>query len=174
MGIREIRRAKNITQQELADRIGVNHTMISRYESGQVQPSMDKIILIAQVLGESIESIEAELPPRIAYISYPRPLRLSNKKGASRLGPKHIECILSRANGKCELCGLPAPFIDFNGKPYLEISRIDPTPFNEESFLSNYVALCPNCNRKVARLRQPEDIEKLRLYVASHDVNFGL
>ena len=29
-----------------------------------------------------------------------------------------------RANGICQLCGCPAPFLDKNGQPYLESSHI--------------------------------------------------
>ncbi len=50
--IRYYRLLRGLTQQELADRIGVTWEMISRYENGRSDPSR-KIVLIANVLNLS-------------------------------------------------------------------------------------------------------------------------
>lgn len=52
--LRELRRQKNITQIELAKRVGITHTHIGRYELGTAKkPSADTIQRIAEVLGVS-------------------------------------------------------------------------------------------------------------------------
>lgn len=48
--IRYIRQARGMTQKELADRLGVNQSMISDYESGKVDLSLTKAVKIADIL----------------------------------------------------------------------------------------------------------------------------
>ena len=48
--IRDIRHARGMTQKELADRLGVNQSMISDYESGKVDLSLTKAVKIADIL----------------------------------------------------------------------------------------------------------------------------
>ena len=48
--IRDIRQARGMTQNELADRLGVNQSMISDYESGKVGLSLTKAVKIADIL----------------------------------------------------------------------------------------------------------------------------
>lgn len=48
--IRDIRQARGMTQKELADRLGVNQSMISDYESGKVELSLTKAVKIADIL----------------------------------------------------------------------------------------------------------------------------
>ena len=66
-----------------------------------------------------------------------------------------------RANGKCDLCEEPAPFIDKNGNPYLETHHIDWLSKGGKDTLDNTVALCPNCHRKMHALDLEEDRERL-------------
>jgi transcriptional regulator with XRE-family HTH domain len=48
--LRELRAKENITQEVLAEKIGVSRQMVARYESGENYPEMDKAIEIAKVL----------------------------------------------------------------------------------------------------------------------------
>ena len=48
--IRDIRQARGMTQKELADRLGVNQSMISDYEIGKVDLSLTKAVKIADIL----------------------------------------------------------------------------------------------------------------------------
>ncbi len=58
--------------------------------------------------------------------------------------------VLIRANGYCEHCKNSAPFIRrSNGLPYLEVHHIKTLAEGGEDTVSNAVALCPNCHRKV-------------------------
>lgn len=49
------RRRKNLTQAELAKRIGISNLRVSRYERGETIPKADILIKIANELGVSID-----------------------------------------------------------------------------------------------------------------------
>ncbi len=68
-----------------------------------------------------------------------------------------------RANGICQLCNRPAPFIDKKGNPYLEVHHIIWLSRGGEDNTENTVALCPNCHVRMHVLDKPEDVEKLKL-----------
>lgn len=48
--LKNLREARNITQAELADMIGVNQAYISKIEAGIANPSLEKILGIAKAL----------------------------------------------------------------------------------------------------------------------------
>ena len=57
--------------------------------------------------------------------------------------------VLNRANGKCEGCGAPAPFLSKGGEPYLEphhVRRLTDGGADDPRWV---IALCPNCHRRV-------------------------
>ena len=43
--IQQLRKRKGISQEELADRIGVSRQAVSKWESGQTSPDLEKIVL---------------------------------------------------------------------------------------------------------------------------------
>lgn len=49
--IRRVRKAAHVTQEELAKRIGVNRALISKYETGIIEPSVSQLQKIASALG---------------------------------------------------------------------------------------------------------------------------
>ena len=67
-----------------------------------------------------------------------------------------------RANGHCQLCGLPAPFTDKANEPYLELHHIHSLARGGRDMVSNCVALCPNCHKKMHVLNLREDRKRLR------------
>ena len=75
------------------------------------------------------------------------------------------EQAFERAKGKCQLCGKDAPFIDKNGRPFLEIHHIIWLSNGGEDSIHNTVALCPNCHRKMHLLNDPKDIAYLKKLV---------
>lgn len=70
--------------------------------------------------------------------------------------------VVQRADGNCQLCGYPAPFLDNEGNPYLEVHHIIPIQNGGTDNVDNMVALCPNCHRKMIVRPTKPDIEKLQ------------
>ena len=69
---------------------------------------------------------------------------------------------LERADGNCQLCDKPAPFLKKNGSPYLEVHHINYLANNGRDTIDNVAALCPNCHRKIHSLELERDIDKLK------------
>jgi len=94
-------------------------------------------------------------------------------KNADRLGQRYTtsktfdrdpyvsEYVKRRANGCCDLCRNPAPFIDKKGRPYLESHHIKWLSKGGEDTIYNAVALDPSCHRKMHVLDLEEDVKKL-------------
>lgn len=57
LSIRERRKAKHLSQHDLASQIGVNQTAISQWERGVTMPTLDKAAMIAQVLDCTIDEL---------------------------------------------------------------------------------------------------------------------
>lgn len=57
--IREIRGALGMTQQELAERTGIQRCHIARIEAGRYSVGLDTLAKIARALGKTIDFIEA-------------------------------------------------------------------------------------------------------------------
>lgn len=49
--LREAREAKGLSMREVAERLGVSHTTVSRWEDGLVTPTRENLRLIAERLG---------------------------------------------------------------------------------------------------------------------------
>ncbi|MEN6621833.1 MAG: helix-turn-helix transcriptional regulator [Smithella sp.] len=49
--LQSLRRRKNLTQQELGERIGIGHSSISLWEKGERSPSVSQVYLLCRVLG---------------------------------------------------------------------------------------------------------------------------
>lgn len=57
VNIKQLRKAKGLTQQELAQKAGVSYLSIHRYESGERIPSVDIAARIAQALGCTVDDL---------------------------------------------------------------------------------------------------------------------
>lgn len=55
--IKLIRQSKGLTQEELAKKLGISKSAISRYESGQRDPNLDSADKIASVLGVALRDL---------------------------------------------------------------------------------------------------------------------
>lgn len=66
-----------------------------------------------------------------------------------------------RANGYCQLCEQAAPFLNKEGKPYLEAHHVIWLSQDGPDTINNTVALCPNCHRKMHVLNEEEDKQYL-------------
>jgi transcriptional regulator with XRE-family HTH domain len=49
--LREARQAANLTVREVGERLGVDHSMIVRYENGESLPPLDRLITLADIYG---------------------------------------------------------------------------------------------------------------------------
>lgn len=71
--------------------------------------------------------------------------------------------VLKVANGICEGCGLPAPFVGLDGLPYLEVHHVMPLSSYGSDRITNAAALCPNCHRR-CHFAMNRDEFKIQLY----------
>ncbi|MBQ0111066.1 MAG: helix-turn-helix transcriptional regulator [Oscillospiraceae bacterium] len=60
--IRNYRKANNMSQDELAEKLDVTRQSISLWENGQTQPSLDNIVAMAKLFGVSTDDLLAENP----------------------------------------------------------------------------------------------------------------
>jgi 5-methylcytosine-specific restriction protein A len=56
--------------------------------------------------------------------------------------------VLQRANGFCEACGRPAPFISKDGSPYLEVHNVRSVVDYGIEQPNALLAMCPTCHRE--------------------------
>lgn len=63
MRIRELRHLAGLTQQAVADSVGVRHTAVVAWEKGSKNPSADKLPKLAATLGCSIDDLFSRDPP---------------------------------------------------------------------------------------------------------------
>jgi len=71
--------------------------------------------------------------------------------------------VLKTAEGICEGCDRPAPFVGNDGLPYLEVHHVMPLASHGSDTPTNAVALCPNCHRRCHYANDSDEF-KLRLY----------
>lgn len=55
MRLKELRRANNLTQSQLAEKIGCNQTAIGKYERGDLQPNIETLYMLADIFNCSID-----------------------------------------------------------------------------------------------------------------------
>ena len=62
INLRMARKAANFTQEQLAKALGVNRATVSKYETGEISPSVDQLIKICNILDVSFEELIGEDP----------------------------------------------------------------------------------------------------------------
>lgn len=72
--IKELRTEAGLTQQELADRLGISKQAISAYETGIRRPSFDIADALADFFGVSIGYLSGSTDQREAYPRHDLPL----------------------------------------------------------------------------------------------------
>jgi 5-methylcytosine-specific restriction protein A len=60
-----------------------------------------------------------------------------------------VAWVRQEANGVCECCQSPAPFIKQTGDPYLEVHHLRRLADGGSDRVSNAAAICPNCHREL-------------------------
>jgi len=119
---------------------------------------------IVAILGE----VSEDTPPALL----PLPSPPSAPVGRVKPGQKQVTStsyqrdaavvawVLHRANGICECCGQPAPFIDKNGAPFLEVHHVSPLSEGGEDTPANTAAICPNCHREAHYGERADEVWK--------------
>lgn len=55
--MKELRKSKGLSQQELAKHINTTQDIVSNYERGKVPPNLDKLVEIASVLDVTLDEL---------------------------------------------------------------------------------------------------------------------
>ena len=58
--LRQIRKENNLSQEQLAEKLGVSRQAVSKWESGQSYPEMDKVLLICKLFNYNIDELMYE------------------------------------------------------------------------------------------------------------------
>lgn len=55
--LKELRKAEKLTQQELADKLGLGRVNYTRYETGAVRPDYETLVLLADFYDISLDEL---------------------------------------------------------------------------------------------------------------------
>ena len=75
--ILELRRQKGISQEELADQLGVSRQAVSKWESDRGMPDVENLKLMSQLLAVSVDSLLAE-DETISFQTVKEPISLND------------------------------------------------------------------------------------------------
>lgn len=82
----ELRKRKNMSQQELADLAGVSQTSIYQWEKGTRKPKVENMVKIAELLQVSINDLFGEIIPDVVQVVRCKDCRFSeHEKGSDAL-----------------------------------------------------------------------------------------
>lgn len=172
MNIKKYRIIKGFTQEELAKAIGVDSSIISKFEKGKVLPSLARLQSIADVLGVSLDDLVA-IGDTPSDREYPPMKRTQVDDDRYYMPSKEsIKLIVDFTKNSCELCGYKSPVQDSG---FLEVHYIKWLSRGGEPTVDNMVMLCPNCHRKLHLLNDENDVkilgETARKHKKLHEVN---
>jgi 5-methylcytosine-specific restriction protein A len=68
--------------------------------------------------------------------------------------------VLENAKGKCEACGVPAPFVTIYDQPFLEVHHLKLLADGGTDTITNAAGLCPNCHRGFHLSKDKDEIVK--------------
>lgn len=101
-----------------------------------------------------------------AIDNFGRELSVRETKNRTFIRNQYVAELARRyADGKCDLCGEEAPFKDKKNFPYLEAHHIEWLAKDGDDNITNVVALCPNCHKKMHILDLLEDVNKLKIII---------
>jgi len=55
--IKKLRRSKNLTQEELGEKLNISRVAISKWETGRGYPNIDSLLLLAKIFDVSVDSL---------------------------------------------------------------------------------------------------------------------
>ncbi len=67
--LRALREARNLTQLQVAERIGVSKAMISAYETASKAPSIEVLIRLSRLFGVSVDYLVCVDAPKVIDVS---------------------------------------------------------------------------------------------------------
>ena len=53
----QLRRLNNMTQEDIAEKVGVSRQAVAKWESGETSPDLEKSRLLAETLGVSLDDL---------------------------------------------------------------------------------------------------------------------
>ena len=83
--VKQLRKTKNLTQEQLSVETGINRQMIGRLENSEYMPSISQLEKLAEILGFDITELYVENEPMI-YTAY----RSSSMSKEEKEGVDHI------------------------------------------------------------------------------------
>jgi transcriptional regulator with XRE-family HTH domain len=93
-----VRRARRLTQTDLAGMLGVDQNSISKYEKGDVDLSIGRLMHLGSILG--VDWIELVRPPKFKMIEYPgQPNSVTSVKNLPRPDEDHDAFIRRMVEG---------------------------------------------------------------------------
>jgi 5-methylcytosine-specific restriction endonuclease McrA len=92
-----------------------------------------------------------------------KPTATEVKRQEFKRSPRVVAQVLGKAEGRCDLCKRPSPFVDANDEPYLEVHHVRLLSEGGVDRVYNAVAVCPNCHRELHFGAGRKDLIK-RLY----------
>jgi transcriptional regulator with XRE-family HTH domain len=95
--VRDLRRARGLTQRELAERAGVSRQLVGAVEAGRHLPRVDAAVALARVLDVAVEDLLRPVPP--AVIGVLAPPREGEPVRVGRVGERLV-CLPSAATGE--------------------------------------------------------------------------
>lgn len=99
-----------------------------------------------------------------------KPVRTTSTGTQYTRDPKVRAWTLQRAQGCCELCDQPAPFVDERQLPYLESHHITMLADHGADTPENTAALCANCHRELhVGADRIAKTERLRLVIGTKE-----
>ena len=107
------------------------------------------------------EALSTERLKQLASKTKPPPTKQKIQATAYPRSQVITELVKRLANGICDLCLEPAPFLNKKKKAYLECHHVKWLAKGGHDEMFNAVALCPNCHRKMHVLDR--SIDKSRL-----------
>lgn len=128
----------------------------------------------AEIESERIETSKKRKEKKAAKLSLAELKSAAESRSSSKPGNRTVKSVQKDrdpfvseytkrlANGKCDLCGQPAPFNKKDGTAYLETHHVIWLAEGGADSIDNTVALCPNCHRKMHVINDPEDVKKLK------------
>ena len=84
----ELRKLNDMSQEELADLIGVSRQTLSKYETGESLPDIEKCKLIADIFGVSIDDLLNYDPKDSENLGYAVPPKGKHIFGLVKMGDK--------------------------------------------------------------------------------------